>query len=68
MTFEEMCKARDPLYAAMQPIDWYQELLDCDASTDPGKQFFLHFAAATYQMEAMRLVRGYQRQPYYSRP
>ena len=57
-TFEEMCAERDPLYAAMQPADWYQELLDWDTSTDPGKQSFMRFAADVYQMEAMRLVRG----------
>ncbi len=29
-TFEEMCKARDPLYAAMQPAKWYAILRAMD--------------------------------------
>jgi len=31
MTFEEMCKVRDPLYAAMQPVGEFKNALFTDA-------------------------------------
>ena len=37
-TFEEMCKARDPLYAAMEPAKWFWILRALDATKGTNEQ------------------------------
>jgi hypothetical protein len=68
-TFEEMCKARDPLYAAMQPAGEFKEALYLDKVSSmmfrPGR--WLKMRDAALLALAIRALRN-QGQPYYDRP
>jgi hypothetical protein len=71
-TFEEMCKARDPLYAAMQPIGDFLALkaLDKFACSGVTPQWRRWYQLRRDQLtrEIQYYVNGKrrnQRQPYY---
>ena len=68
-TFEEMCKVRDPLYAAMQPVDEFKEALYLDKVSSmmlrPGRWSRMRDAALL--VLTIRALRN-QGQLYYDRP
>ncbi len=71
MTFEEMCKERDPLYAAMQPGKEFDVAVKADRRMAGlgGVNFAVQMAVrdAVLLVLACRALRN-QGQPYYDRP
>lgn len=69
-TFEEMCKARDPLYAAMQPVGEFQWALDNHWTASQWwwsiveRDRLRRIADAALLRLAVRALRN-QGQPYY---
>ena len=71
-TFEEMCKTRDPLYAALKPFGAFKDALRWDANAEAQKTWYAweHAERAEARRDkwllwlTIRALRN-QGQPYY---